>query len=149
MDWPSPHLSWSELSCHDGTPYPPIWWDRAALLAQEFELVRTACGNHPLLILSAYRTPEYNLRCAGSALKSQHLEGRALDVQIRAGWTEQRFFSAVREVAMRLEDGKRVSAIKGIGRYPSKGFLHFDIRPQDRLVVWMGTQAHYLVGDTR
>jgi len=76
------------------------------------------------------------------------LEGRALDVQIRAGWTEQRFFSAVREVAMRLEDGKRVSAIKGLG-VPVEGVSPLRHPPQDRLVVWMGTQAHYLVGDTR
>lgn len=143
MARPSPHLSWSELSCHDGTPYPPIWWERAVDLAAEFEAIRAACGDHPLLVLSAYRTPDWNKRCGGVE-RSQHLEGRALDVQIRAGWPEQRFFSVVRDLALRTEHGVRVSKIRGIGRYPARGFLHFDIRPQDRLDIWAGKHAHYV-----
>lgn len=140
---PSLHLSWSELSCHDGTDYPPPWEDRAVVLAGEFEAIRTACGNHPLLILSAYRTPEYNKRCGGVPL-SQHVQGKALDIQVRAGWTEDQMFKAIRDVALRTQNGARVSAIRGIGRYPGRHFFHVDIRESHDLVIWEGKHVHYL-----
>jgi uncharacterized protein YcbK (DUF882 family) len=130
------------LSCHDGTPYPPLFWERAVALAREFELIRAGCGNHPLLVLSCYRTIAYNRKVNGAS-SSQHLEGRAIDVQIRAGWSEQKFFALIRDIALRREEGQRVSLIRGIGRYPGRGFLHFDIRPQDRLDIWVGRHAHY------
>lgn len=142
---PSLHLAWSELACHDETrtPYPVVWEDRAVSLAAEFELVRTACGDVPLYILSAYRTPEWNRRCGGVSL-SQHLQGRALDVHLRPGWTEERMFKAIRDVALRQNHGERVGKIRGIGRYPGKFFFHFDIRPQDQLVIWEGKHVHYV-----
>lgn len=140
---PSPHLSWGELACRDGTPYPPVWEDRGLALAAEFECIREACGNHPLLILSAYRTPSYNARCGG-AVGSRHLEGRALDIQLRAGWDDQKMFRVVRAVAQRTVEGRRVSAIRGIGRYPGRGFIHIDIRPDKVLSIWWGHHARYL-----
>lgn len=140
---PSAHLHWWELRCHDGTPYPPMWEARAVRLASEFEAIREACGHHPLFVLSAYRTESWNLRCQGSKA-SQHLLGNALDLQVRAGWDEPRMFRVVREVALRTVNGQKVSAIRGIGRYPGKGFIHVDIRESPTLAIWWGHHAHYL-----
>lgn len=138
MYGPSPHLSWAELSCKDArrTPYPPEWREsRAVPLAQEFERIRAAVGA-PILILSAYRTPEHN-RAIGGARESQHVQGRALDLRPPTGVTLAQFYALIRGIAL-CED----SAIYGLGRYPA--FVHIDLRPapeHGRLTVWRGAEA--------
>lgn len=130
---PSPHLTWVELSCKDGTPYPEHWrLSRAIPLAVEFERVRLllAC---PIRILSAYRTPAYNSRIRGAARNSQHLHGRALDLATPADKTVAQLLAAVLTIARR--PGSR---IRGVGEY-SWG-VHIDIRPGDRLVRWSGNK---------
>ena len=135
MTGPSPHLRWAELACKDGAPYPVEWrTTRLPLLAEAFEHLRLACGNVPLIVLSAYRTPAHNARVGGARL-SQHVQGRALDLQVPPHLTLKEFANLAR--AVRAEPG---SALRGIGIYP--GFLHIDVRPSDRLVVWYG--ARYL-----
>jgi len=134
MTGPSPHLSWSELACHDGTVYPPEWRaTRAIPLAAEFERVRAALGGRPLTILSAFRTPEYNRRIPGAAKASQHVQGRALDLRPPAGVSVDELLAAVLSVARRPD-----SRIRGVGRY-SWG-VHMDIRPGDRLARWSGAK---------
>lgn len=124
MNGPSPHLAWSELACHDGTPYPAVWREsRALALGAMFEAIRERVGK-PLRILSAYRTPEHNRR-VGGARHSQHVEGRALDLKPPQGWT----------VARLAETCAVVSAVTGLGVYPT--FVHVDCRP-GRRVVWRG-----------
>ncbi|MDR7420008.1 MAG: D-Ala-D-Ala carboxypeptidase family metallohydrolase, partial [Armatimonadota bacterium] len=77
---PSPHLTWAELACHDGTAYPARWREtRAAALAEAFEAVRELAGGLPLFVTSGYRTAAWNQRIGGAA-KSQHVQGRAVDV---------------------------------------------------------------------
>lgn len=136
MTGPSRHLSWAELACRDGAPYPIEWREtRAAVLALEFERIR-AVVDAPIAILSAYRTPEHNRR-VGGARNSQHVQGRALDLRPPTGWSIGSFYVAVKALA-RGED----SALWGLGRYPS--FLHVDIRlkpAHGRLVVWQGREA--------
>jgi uncharacterized protein YcbK (DUF882 family) len=133
---PSPHLSWAELGCKDGTPYPAEWRDRRAIpLAVEFERIRAVVGE-PITVLSAYRTPVYN-RKVGGARASQHPEGRALDLKPPKGWTVDRFYAVIREIA-----GDPRSAINGLGKYPT--FIHIDIRPpraDGRITVWHGSRA--------
>lgn len=135
---PSTHLAWTELACKDAarTPYPHEWRDdRAVTLAQEFEAIREVVGA-PLLILSAYRTPEHN-RSVGGARSSQHVQGRALDLRPPTGMTVARLYEIVRARALRTD-----SALFGIGRYPS--FVHIDTRPapeHGRLTAWRGTEA--------
>jgi uncharacterized protein YcbK (DUF882 family) len=136
MSGPSRHLSWSELACKDGTPYPQEWREtRAVPLAAEFEAIRAAVGA-PIRIGSAYRTPEHNRR-VGGASASQHMQGRALDLYPPAGMSVARLFEVCRERARLAE-----SQIQAIGRYPT--FVHFDIRParaDGKLTVWQGRRA--------
>lgn len=129
---PSAHLSWAELGCHDGTPYPAVYTDRALVLAREFEVVRDRCGQQPIVILSGYRTPAWN-RKVGGARQSQHVEGRALDLRPPSGLTVAAFHVLILAWA---RDG--LSQIRGVGRYDRQGFVHIDIRPSVRLVRWDG-----------
>lgn len=133
---PSAHLSWSELACKDGTPYPAQWEARALVLAAEFEAIRAIVGQ-PIVIGSAYRTPAYNAAIPGAAKRSQHMEGRALDLYPPKGWTIDRFYDAIHAWAIQDE-----SKIFGIGRYAT--FVHIDIRPKPasgRLQAWRGARV--------
>ena len=135
MSGPSPHLSWAELACKDGTPYPEEWRaSRAVVLAEAFEAVRAMIGQ-PIVVGSAYRTPEHNRRVGGAA-RSQHCQGRALDLYPPKGMTADQLYATVRLLAL-----KRTSPIYGLGRYPS--FVHIDIRPSasGRVTVWTGARA--------
>lgn len=127
---PSLHLCWSELKCHDGTPYPPEWRkDRAVVLADAFEVIRAIWGK-PIMVLSGYRTPAYNAACGG-ATHSQHVEGRALDLKPPDGVTVYDFWNEILRIAMK-------TAIRGVGyACPSQGgYVHIDIRPSLTLVQW-------------
>lgn len=126
MNGPSPHLSWAELACADGTAYPQEWRaSRAVALAHAFEALREAVGR-PLVVLSGYRTASYNKRIGG-AKASQHVEGRALDLRPPAGWTPDD-----------LADAARDCGVTGIGVYPT--FTHIDVRPAHRLHWWRGSR---------
>ncbi len=71
-----------------------------------------------IMILSGYRTPETNAklrkRSSAVALKSLHMEGRAVDIQIR-GFRAK----TIRDAALKLKRG-------GVGYYASSGFVHLD-----------------------
>lgn len=128
MNGPSEHLSWTELACRDRqrTPYPLDYRaDRAVALAAAFEALRARIGGLPLRVLSAYRTLAHNA-AIGGAKNSQHVQGRALDLRPPVGWTPMDLAAIAREI----------EAIRGLGIYQARGFLHIDIRPSSHLVVW-------------
>ena len=127
MEALSPHLSWAELACRDGTPYPAVWHDRAVRVAAVFEDFRAALGGDPIVIASAYRTPAHNRRIGG-APRSQHVQGRALDCHPVAGMFLAEFHVGALACA-RIDD-----RIGGIGLY--RWGVHLDVRPHTRLVVW-------------
>ena len=130
---PSPHLSWRELGCSDGTPYPERWRrSRALPLAQVFERIRWEVGA-PIRVNSAYRTRGHNVRVGGSRY-SQHVEGRALDLAVPRKFILAEFREIVLFVARRPG-----SLLRGLGVYPT--FIHIDIRPSPRLVRWQGKRA--------
>lgn len=127
---PSRNLSWDELACHDAlrTCYPIDWREtRAVVLAAVFEAIRSACGDVPITIKSAYRTPAHN-KAVGGAPKSQHMEGRALDLATPAGFTNIELHRRIHQVALNVAD------LKGIGLYDWG--CHIDIRPSDSIVGW-------------
>ncbi|AXH76152.1 MAG: peptidase M15 [Microviridae sp.] len=70
----------------------------------------------PLVINSAFRTPEHNLSVNG-ALTSLHLRGQAFDIR-----TKGHSVSRLAALAVRV-------GFRGIGYYPHLGFIHLDIGP--------------------
>lgn len=129
MNGPSTHLSWKELACKDGTPYPEIWRDtRGKNLGILFEKIRSLYCK-PITVLSAYRTAEHNKK-VGGARNSQHLYGRALDLKPPKGVNLFHFYENIRANTKHF-------GITGLGKY--KTFIHVDIRPSNRLAVWSGS----------
>ena len=76
-------------------------------------------------IISGYRSPRTNAALRkitkGVALKSLHMEGRAIDIRVPGYKT-----SAIRRLAIRLQSG-------GVGYYPKSDFIHIDTGP---IKVW-------------
>lgn len=123
----SPHLTWKELACKDGTGYPQRFVEdgRVYRLAQVFENIRSACGDGKILIHSAYRTPEYNKKVGGVA-NSQHVQGMALDLEHNT-LANDYFFTII-------ENNWRALGVRGLGHY--KTFVHIDIRDSMKLATW-------------
>ena len=129
MDKPSAHVSWDELACKDGTEYPHMFRDdvtRLPNLMESFETLRAYLGDKPLVILSAYRTPQYNKKIGGAA-RSQHTEGRALDIRTPKGMKPRDLFNILVNLSNR-------TPIRGVGLY--RWGCHIDVRPQQKLSVW-------------
>jgi len=84
-----------------------------------WEVYRTAGATQPVVIVSAYRSPQTNAmlrrRSRGVAEHSQHILGRAMDTTM-PGMPMER----IREIGMRLQRG-------GVGWYPSSNFVHLDV----------------------
>ena len=71
----------------------------------------------PLLLTSAYRSPEHN-RKVGGAKNSQHMQGIAFDVRMENQDPEQ------------FEAAARAVGFTGFGYYPKQGFIHIDTGPK-------------------
>ena len=70
----------------------------------------------PLILRSAYRSPEHN-RAVGGAPRSKHMEGTAFDIAM-ANHDPVAFEAAARAVGF-----------LGFGFYPRSGFMHIDLGP--------------------
>lgn len=79
------------------------------------QALRDALGK-PLIVHSAYRSPEHN-RAVKGAPRSQHLTGTAFDISM-ANHDPAAFIAAARKAGFR-----------GIGTYPRSGFVHIDTGP--------------------
>ena len=71
----------------------------------------------PLIIRSAYRSPEHNASLKGAATRSKHMEGTAFDIAM-SNHEPVAFEAAAREVGF-----------LGLGYYPRSGFMHIDLGP--------------------
>jgi uncharacterized protein YcbK (DUF882 family) len=97
--------------------------DRARMDPRLFDVVweayRTAGATQPIVIISAYRSPETNamLRARSHAVAehSQHMLGKAMDTRAPGLSMEQ-----VREIGMRMQRG-------GVGYYGRENFVHLDV----------------------
>ena len=70
----------------------------------------------PLILRSAYRSPEHN-RNVGGAPRSKHMDGTAFDIAV-SNHDPVAFEAAAREVGF-----------LGFGFYPRSGFIHIDLGP--------------------
>jgi len=126
---PSTYLSWDEVGCADGTPYPDGWRStRGVALGEMFEAFRKECGDRPLKILSGYRTPSHNY-AVGGAPESQHVQGTALDI-VRP---DDLSFGELVAAAFRVVE---LGLLRGVGLYKHSTSIHLDIRP-GKLAVWV------------
>ena len=115
----SPNFTVYEFRCRDGSDVVMIDESLVVLL----QCIREHFGK-PITITSGYRTGTHNTAVGGSR-SSQHLLGKAADIQV-AG-------VSVEDVAAYAES--LMPAWGGVGRYPvkagrAKGWVHVDTRPK-------------------
>jgi hypothetical protein len=70
----------------------------------------------PLIVRSAYRSPEHN-RAVGGATRSKHMEGAAFDIAMS------------NHDPVAFEAAARAVGFLGFGFYPRSGFIHVDLGP--------------------
>ena len=71
----------------------------------------------PLIIRSAYRSPEHNASLKGASPRSKHMDGTAFDIAM-SNHDPVAFEAAAREIGF-----------LGFGYYPRSGFIHIDLGP--------------------
>ena len=108
--WRWANFSPAEIACR-GTG--KLLVNEAAL--DKLQALRLRLGK-PLIVLSAYRSPEHN-RAVGGAKASKHMEGIAFDIAM-ANHDPEAFEAAARAVGF-----------QGFGFYPRSGFMHIDLGP--------------------
>lgn len=108
--WRWKNFSPAEIACR-GTGKLLI--NESAL--DKLQALRDRLGK-PLIVRSAYRSPEHN-RAVGGAKASKHMEGAAFDIAM-ANHDPVAFEAAAREVGF-----------LGFGFYPRSDFMHVDLGP--------------------
>jgi zinc D-Ala-D-Ala carboxypeptidase len=108
--WRWPNFSPAEIACR-GTG--KLLVNGTAL--DKLQALRDRLGK-PLIVLSAYRSPEHN-RAVGGAKASKHMEGIAFDIAM-ANHDPEAF-----------EEAARAVGFQGFGFYPRSGFMHIDLGP--------------------
>lgn len=114
----TPNFTVYEFRCRDGSDTVMIDESLVVLL----QCIREHFGK-PVTITSGYRTASHNTRVGGSR-SSQHLLGRAADIQVQD--TDPLAVAAYAESLL--------PGWGGVGRYPikagrAKGWVHVDTRP--------------------
>lgn len=114
------NFSLEEFKCKDGSAVPAHLYANVNRLAFNLQVLRDHVKK-PILILSGYRTVEYN-RQVGGAVHSQHLLAKAADIHIE-GLTPY-------QVSRIIEDltHDEFMCQGGLGLYDT--FTHYDIRGQ-------------------
>ena len=108
--WHWPNFSPAEIACR-GTGKLLVNEDALNRLQE----LRVTLGK-PLIVNSAYRSPEHNTK-VGGAKASKHLYGSAFDISM-ANHDPAPFIAAARK-----------AGFKGIGTYPRSNFIHIDTGP--------------------
>ncbi len=108
--WRWPDFSPAEIACR-GTGR--ILVNEPAL--DRLQALRDALAK-PLIVRSAYRSPEHN-RAVGGAARSKHLEGAAFDIAMR------------NHDPVAFESAARAAGFLGFGFYPRSNFMHIDLGP--------------------
>jgi hypothetical protein len=85
------------------------------LALDRLQALRDRLGK-PLIVRSAYRSPEHN-RAVGGAKRSKHMEGAAFDIAM------------TNHDPVAFEAVARAVGFLGFGFYPRSGFMHVDLGP--------------------
>jgi uncharacterized protein YcbK (DUF882 family) len=136
----TPNFDAGEFACRDGTAYPEAWHEeRLVPLCKTLQVIRDHIGR-PLVIISGYRTAEYQYKLGGVP-KSQHIQGRAADVRV-GGMPASELHAAI----MLLYGQGALPHLGGLGRYDAKNFVHVDVRPRKpdgSIARWSGKGVDY------
>jgi zinc D-Ala-D-Ala carboxypeptidase len=97
-----------EFECKDGSHLVKVDEN----LVEKIQKLRDYLGK-PIIVVSGYRTPEYN-KLIGGAPKSQHMQGKAADIKV-TGVSPYEVAKAAKTIGF-----------NGIGIYPT--FTHIDVR---------------------
>ncbi len=108
--WRWPNFSPAEIACR-GTG--KLLVNEPAL--DKLQALRDRLGK-PLIVRSAYRSPEHN-RAVGGATRSKHLDGAAFDIAM------------TNHDPLAFEAAARAVGFLGFGFYPRSGFMHVDLGP--------------------
>jgi len=114
------HFSRKEFVCPDCG-----WMEPDEKLVAALEKLRMLAGV-PIWITSGCRCAVWNRRVGGKP-KSQHLVGKAADIVIQGAYPHE-----AAKMAEMIDDFKN----GGIGIYPTRGFIHVDVR--DKVARWVG-----------
>lgn len=108
-----------EFNCKDGTKVPKEYINNVLRLAQELQKLRTYI-KEPIIIISGYRTKEYNIRVGGK-IQSKHLDATAADIMVRR--------ITARTLGNIIERLIKYKVMKegGLGIYDTH--VHYDTRP--------------------
>jgi hypothetical protein len=108
--WRWPNFSPAEIACR-GTGKLLI----NAPALDKLQSLRDRLGK-PLIIRSAYRSPEHNRRVGGTT-RSKHMAGAAFDIAMS------------NHDPVAFEAAARAVGFLGFGFYPRSGFIHVDLGP--------------------
>lgn len=115
----TPHFSWAEFDCSDGSKVPAEFESYVVELCENLEIIRREAGDHPIHVNSGYRSPAYNKKVGGK-LASYHLRAMASDIK-HPVLSPRRFADLIDDLIR-----KRKVKSGGVGRYAT--FTHYDIR---------------------
>jgi len=110
-----------EFASKDGAGMPEDVWQNIKTLAKQLEALRSHL-NKPIIVTSGYRSETHNNRIGGKK-NSQHLLGKAADIQIK-GLKPKTIYKAIEKL---IEQGKMLEG--GLGLYDT--FVHYDIRGKE------------------
>lgn len=120
------NFKFKDFRCKDGTPVPDKYKDRIKELATQLEILRAELDGRKMVIISAYRTKNYNdkLRIKdgkeAGVYTSQHIKCRAADIVVPGLRPQQ-----VHEKLLYLIKQGRIKE-GGVGIYDK--FVHYDTR---------------------
>ncbi len=107
-----------EFTCRDGSTVPDEYLSNVKKLCENLQILREELGC-PIIVISGYRSLEYNTKIKG-AKRSQHLTASAADIVV-PGMTSLE----VRDTIIKLIKKNKMCK-GGVGIYPT--FTHYDIR---------------------
>ena len=114
----TPHFTygefWSNSLSGSKIEPPEEYLDNIFRVAQNLEKIRVAI-DRPIRISSGWRSPEWNNVIGGSS-KSQHLTGKASDIQCALPLDQLIFYAG------------KLTIFKGVGISYRQKFLHLDLR---------------------